>query len=50
MSAFIDDLKGLNNGDEFERNYREVFLQESELKKEININTKGSFLDFRSGY
>ena len=42
---FIEGLTVLNNGEEFERSFRENYPLQLELKKENDINTEGSFLD-----
>ena len=42
---FIDDLCTINDNNEFERNYQQIYPVELELKKENNSNLEASFLD-----
>ena len=44
---YVDDLLAVNDGDEFEKHYLEIYPNELELKKENSINTETSFLDLR---
>ena len=41
----IDDLLSLNDNSTFERDYKDIYPTELELKKKININSRGFFLD-----
>lgn len=41
---FIDGLRVLDYGGEFERGFREIYPPELKLKKENGINREGSFL------
>ena len=41
---FIDDLRVLNYGAEFERGFREIYPPELKLKKGNDINIEGFFL------
>ena len=42
---YIDDLLAINDGDEFEKHFLEIYPTELELKKENIINTETSFLE-----
>ena len=42
---FIDDLLAVNDGEEFEKHFSEIYSPELELKKENVINTHTSFLE-----
>ena len=42
---FIDDLVAINDGGLFERNYKDIYLEELELKKENNSSKEANFLD-----
>ena len=42
---YIDDLLAVNDGDEFEKHYSEIYPPELELKKENISNCKSSFLE-----
>ena len=42
---FIDDLLAINDGNEFEKHYREIYPPELELKKENVTNIQTSFLE-----
>ena len=42
---FIDDLLAINDGNEFEKHYREIYPPELELKKENITNIQTSFLE-----
>ena len=44
---FIDDLSALNDGGEFENNYRDIYPEELELGKENKDNYEASFLDLQ---
>ena len=41
---FINDLTVLNDGGEFERNFREIYHPELKLKKENDINRRFLFI------
>ena len=43
---FIDDLIAVNDGNEFENHYNEIYPPELILKKENTSYTKTTFLDF----
>ena len=45
MFRFIDDLSAINDGGEFERNFKDIYPRELELGKENLINDEASFLD-----
>ena len=42
---FIDDLIAINDGNEFEKYYSEIYPNELELKKENIVNTETTFLE-----
>ena len=42
---YIDDLLAINDGDEFERYYSDIYPSELELKKENATNTETNFLE-----
>ena len=42
---FIDDLLAVNDGEEFEKHFSEIYPPELELNKENVINTQTSFLE-----
>ena len=43
---FIDDLIAINDGNEFENHYNEIYPSELILKKEKTSHTETTFLDF----
>ena len=43
---FIDDLIAINDGNEFENHYNEIYPSELILKKENSSHTETTFLDF----
>jgi len=42
---FIDDLCAINDNSEFEKNFKDIYPEELDLKKENANNTEASFLD-----
>ena len=45
ISRFIDDLIAINDADEFENHYNEIYPAELILKKKNNSHTKTTLLD-----
>ena len=44
---FIDDLNAINDGGEFESNFRNIYPEELQLNKENTSNFEASFLDLQ---
>ena len=45
---FIDDLVAINDGNEFENHYNEIYSTKLNLKKESTSHTKTTFLELNS--